>query len=521
MHVNLQNTSFRRGFLFAFVLGFMVRLIPEVLSFPYPIGFDTVDYAARMKNGIVWHHWTSLFSTWMLYTILILTYKVAHVEPFLLLKVVAPILYGLNVCGMYHFAKRALGWETRNALIAGVFFAFQLAALRISWDLYRNALGLATLLFTLSLIHEVETRKGFAWFSLLSIFVVFSHEYASVIMFTTVLGVIINSFLKGEKVRSARIVAAVLPALVIFLTSVYLRMTPVPFHLETNVISVNDSIHPSPGKLFFLVNYLNVFDSVQHYPTYMDLASHIFSLFSVLYLLCLPLVFVGFFRNDLLDGWTSLILVGSFSALVIPFCALDLWNRWMFMLVYPFTLYVVNGIVKVSDSQGGAVNPNWKWLGWMKISKRTMFAILLCGVLLGTTFMMVTYADAGLIYTPTTISYIPSTMLHNTVPLRDVDDTVEVMQWLNRRMNNSSVVLIHHAFLSWADLYLDKAHPIVYYVKDLKTALNVAFDHDFDSVYLVWWNENVGWYDLTVPEYFVSVFCSGRISAFKYIQLEV
>jgi len=49
MRVSLQNISFRKGFFLAFVLGFMVRLIPEVLSFPYPIGFDTVYYAARMN----------------------------------------------------------------------------------------------------------------------------------------------------------------------------------------------------------------------------------------------------------------------------------------------------------------------------------------------------------------------------------------------------------------------------------------------------------------------------------------
>ena len=38
----LAGLSFKQGILLAFVIGFVVRLIPELLSFPYPIGWDTI-----------------------------------------------------------------------------------------------------------------------------------------------------------------------------------------------------------------------------------------------------------------------------------------------------------------------------------------------------------------------------------------------------------------------------------------------------------------------------------------------
>lgn len=44
MHIDLHNIH-RTAFFLLFMLGFVVRLIPEVLSYPYPIGFDTVFYA--------------------------------------------------------------------------------------------------------------------------------------------------------------------------------------------------------------------------------------------------------------------------------------------------------------------------------------------------------------------------------------------------------------------------------------------------------------------------------------------
>lgn len=48
----LAYTDHKRALVLCFVLGFVVRLMPEVLSYPYPIGFDTVYYAARIKSGV-------------------------------------------------------------------------------------------------------------------------------------------------------------------------------------------------------------------------------------------------------------------------------------------------------------------------------------------------------------------------------------------------------------------------------------------------------------------------------------
>jgi len=514
---SLQNISFGKGFFLAFMLGLVVRLIPEVLSYPYPIGFDTVYYAWRIKNGVVWYHWSQVFSTWLLYGLLIPVYNVMRGDPFLLLKLVASLLFGLNACGIYYFATKTLNWTIKKGLLATFFFCFQIAALRISWDLFRNTLGLAILLFTLPWIQNVETRKGFVGLALLSMLVVLSHEYASVIMFAMVLGVIAKDFLKDEGTGMLKVVGAILPASATFLASVYFILFPTPFYVETNVVSARDIVHSSPGGLFFLVDYLNIASPVQYYPTYLDLASHVFSLFSVLYLLWLPLVLVGFFRDRMLDSWTLLLLVGSFGALFAPFCGLDLWSRWMLMLVYPFTFYAVNGVGKVLGSQG-AVYPDWKWLKWMRVSKRTALGILLCMSFLSSLFIAARYRDCGVLYTPSTILYLPSTMLHSTVPLQDVKGVIEAMEWLNGHMNDGSVVLVHHALLAWASLYLDKKNVAIHYVRDVGAALNVALEHGFNSVYLVWWSENIGWYGLTVPKDFLSIFNSGRVSVFEYVQ---
>ena len=55
------STGSKGWFLFCFFLGFFVRLVPEVLSYPYPVGFDTVYYAFRLKEGVIWFHWSKFF----------------------------------------------------------------------------------------------------------------------------------------------------------------------------------------------------------------------------------------------------------------------------------------------------------------------------------------------------------------------------------------------------------------------------------------------------------------------------
>jgi hypothetical protein len=501
----------RKALILSFTTGFIVRLIPEALAYPYPIGFDTVYYAARIQSGVIWYHWTSVFSTWLLYAVLIPIYEVTQVDAFLLLKLTGPLLYALSACGVYWFSHKALNWDTRKSLVAALFFAFQLAAFRISWDLLRNTLGMAILLLALPFVLKMETKKDFALFVLFSTLVVFSHELASVVMFTVVLGIVLNDLLKGNRGRLVKISAAVSPALGIFLTGLYFTIFSLRFNAKTNVISaVQPSVHPA--GLFFLNNY---FAGSGQYTTYFDLASHVFSVFIVLYLLCLPLIFVGSFRNVVLDVWTLFLVCASFSCLVMPFFALSFWNRWMFLLVYPFTLYAVNGITKVFQSTNETVRPSFRWLKWMKISKLTTVGILSCMILL-TSF----YAGAPLQSDYYVITAIPTVNRYfsvaPTVPLRDVEDTVQVMHWLDEHMNDGSCVLVHHAFLSWARLHLNKGHMIVFYLSDVERALTVATERGFNSIYLVWWGESIGWYGITMPNCFSSVFNSGRISAFEY-----
>ncbi len=512
--VTIKLTNIQ-GLLVCLAIGFFVRLIPELLAFSAPIGFDTIYYASVMKNGVILSDWTAFFSsTWLLNTLIVPLYGILKIDPFLLLKLIGPLLYGLNVAGVYWFARKNLDWSTTMGILAGVFFALQLASLRISWDLLRNMLGLATLLFALSYIKDVKSTRGALVFSILSLLAVFSHEYTGVILIFVVIGFAVWRLVKGRSDLSQRLILATLPALGIFSIGMYLRMFPISTVSTTNVISAGDLVNANPSSLFFLTNYLEIKSSVDFYTNYSALALSVGLLFLVLYAPYLYLAFKGFFRNRVLTLWTVLLLIGSFSCLVIPFCALSFWHRWMFMLAFPFTFYSVYGLKKLYKR---VKEENYRQSLSFFFSKKTAIMILL------TFSLALAYLASPLlmVYANTSVPSATGTYLYfsnsPSVPYQDVNSVTQAMNWLNSTLDSSSCVILQHAYLFWGQLYLDKSHSIVTFeTNDVPLAVNKALENDFSTIYFVWWNQPIGWYNVSVPDSFVIMQSFDRISVYVY-----
>lgn len=503
------------GLLTCFLLGLVVRLIPELLAFPYPVGFDTIYYAAAMKSGVVWPHWSSFFaSSWLFPAFSVLLYKVFGGDPFMLLKVLAPLLFGLNVAGVYWFSRKMLCWDARLSLLAGGFFAVQLASLRISWDLLRNTLGMGLLLFTLPFVRRLNSKLEFAGFVLLSLLTVFAHEYAAVTLAFIISGLVFWRLVKKRSIlnEDKRLLIGFAPALAVFLTGIYLRIFPVRYIVETNIINTGDAVNPHPFGLFFLTDYLKVRTSVHHYAGYLDLLLSVAALFCLLYLPYLFLVLQGFFRHEELNVWTALLLVGTFGCLVLPFSALELWHRWMFMLVYPFTFYTVNwlgGSIKKFNGGDGKIKRELDG----KVKGMLLLTIMLGAAYLATPLLM-NSVNVGIFSIPTVNRYFS---FAPTVPYIDVESVVKAMKWLNENMDGNSCALLQQAFLEWGRLYLSDSYTLIHFTYDVDSALNSAFKHGFSNAYFVWWNEPIGWYGLEVPKSFAPVFEDGRIAVFKYM----
>ena len=505
-----NNFSAAKALSFVFLTGFLVRLVPELLAGAAPIGFDTVYYAAVMKSGVVLANWSSFFtSTWLLHALTVPLYSISQVDPFLLLKVVGPALYGLNVAGVYWFGRKMLGWDVKLCLVAAGLFAFQLASLRISWDLLRNTLGMGLLLFALPFIGKLGSKRDFAVFALLSLLTVFAHEYAGVALVAIVLGVVVWRFARKNFGRAEGLtVLAVLPALAVFSAGMFLRFFPVKYVVASTVFNTGEA---SVGRFSIFANYLVTNDGVFHYPGYADLLVDVTLLFAFLYLSYLFLVWKGFFKNGVLNAWTGLLLVGSFGCLVWPFFALDFWSRWMFLLAYPFTFYAVNGLSKLSRSS----NCEKGKIGGF--SRKAVFGPVGVTVLLGSVYLatplLMNTGQVGVFVLPYVSAHFTSAP---AVPYQDVESVAQAVTWLDKNMSDNSCAIVNLVFTYWDQLYLDKSHARIQFWNDADLALDDALDRGYGSVYFVWWNQDIGWYDVSVPNEFVRLRDFGRISVYEF-----
>ncbi|MFW6117225.1 MAG: hypothetical protein ACOC6G_01405 [Thermoproteota archaeon] len=503
-----MKDEYVRGLLLAFGVGFAVRLIPELLSFPHPIGWDTVFYAYRISEGSVFGFWDSAFTTWLPYGVTIGLGGVTGWDPFLVLKIVAPMLYGGCAAGMYFVGWKKLRWSARESLLTSFLFCFQLAALAISWQFYRNMFGVMFLLFALPFIKEDLRWREAAWLSMLSVLVVWSHELAAVSLFFIVFMLFIHGVVEERRVPFL-LLAALIPAVAIFLASNLGVLHPM-VSLGRNIMWLGDSNYAKVGGVYFLTDYLRVSTPYEHYTSYFDLFFHVFSLFLLLYALIMPLIPTGYFKDKVLLYWTGILSVGAFNCIITPFCALMLWNRWMLMLVFPLTFFAAHGVWKTLKSHQTTGSR-------IQISKKVALCLVSLLVVAGILFMALPpHGRHEALPWGNTCPYIPSSMQRSSIPLSDTSDLTEAYQWLNTRMDNQSCLMVHEAFEDWTLLYLKEEYAAAVFHRNLEEATSISLQHHYHPLYLLWWNPEIEWYHLPIPQNWIPIFHSNRITIYRY-----
>ena len=121
----------------------------------------------------------------------------------------------------------------------------------------------------------------------------------------------------------------------------------------------------------------------------------------------------------------------------------------------------------------------------------------------------------GLFNWPGTFKYFPSTMQTSSIPLQDTEGVIEAYKWLNNNMNQTSSLLVHDTLEFWTLLYLNKNHVAYLFDSNIEAAINSAHTDGFQSIYIVWWNQDIDWYNLELSNNWISVYDYGRITVYQ------
>src|SRR3989442_10742373 len=125
----------------AFLVPLSIRSIPEILSGPYPVGWDIIAYyvpnTIDMVSGRM-NVWEIITSPPVMYAITVPAYVLTRTNLVLTFKVLGPILYGFLGWSIFWFCQRRLHWSGSKALYAVLFISAYFVTLRISWDAYQT-----------------------------------------------------------------------------------------------------------------------------------------------------------------------------------------------------------------------------------------------------------------------------------------------------------------------------------------------------------------------------------------------
>src|SRR5437899_7581344 len=173
----------------AFLIPLFIRSIPEILVGPYPVGWDTIAF--YVPNTLDWAAgkagFTEILGTApLMYMISVPVYWVTRINPVWIFKIMGPILYGSMIWALFRFLRIGLKWPDKQALGGALLTSLYFVTLRISWDLYRNMLGLTFILLSLPLLEDWKTPRKAALLSTLILLAVASDQLTGVIVLVLV-----------------------------------------------------------------------------------------------------------------------------------------------------------------------------------------------------------------------------------------------------------------------------------------------------------------------------------------------
>ncbi|MCW3995887.1 MAG: hypothetical protein NWE98_07030 [Candidatus Bathyarchaeota archaeon] len=477
----------------AFIIPVLIRTVPEILMGEYLVGFDPIGY--YVPNTITWLNngvsLSSLLSSAPLIYLLLMGVISTGASVIISLKILAPLLLGFLGLAIYFYAFRGLGWSPKKSLLVALVATLYFVALRISWDMLRSELALIFLFLALILVQSGKWRfRDGLLLSLTMLLVVLSHQLIAVIMFA-ILAVTLAVFaLKKNKAEVYRIIASAVPATAFMLLIVY----------------INYFVYSSP-VLGYSINYSGGFEALSSI-SHTELIVDILGFLAFCYLPLIPLIILGakHFKNKIhINAWIAWVFVPLLIAIITPsglFIGGVLPYRWTILLTFPLSFYAVEGLYAIK----------WKW-GRIAVG-------LAVGALLATlsvSFMVLPNNEAFTYY-GTYTTYVPKSMLQNTLQLSDCKDTTNALLWTKNNMPPGGRLMVHEAFYGWGALALGSERLAPYFFENLTLVTNrLQQDNSTDLLYLIWWVNGSGWYDQpTVPAVYGEIYRSGNIAIYKY-----
>src|SRR5918994_7583282 len=148
----------KRLIILVFLAGSVIRALPEVVAYPYPIGYDVINYYIPVITNLE-EHWSVISGQLPVYTLILYSLHTATgLSPHVLVSSAGVILYGFFSVSLFLTSRKLLRFNEIYCAYLALFVILQLPVLRTSWDLQKDIFALSFLLISVSLIGPSRIR---------------------------------------------------------------------------------------------------------------------------------------------------------------------------------------------------------------------------------------------------------------------------------------------------------------------------------------------------------------------------
>jgi hypothetical protein len=437
--------SEKHAIILVFVICVVLRAIPEVIAYPYPTGYDVVNYYIPVVANFE-AHWSTVDGQFPLYVLLLHSVHLATGLPaHSVVVALAVAMFGIFGTSVYYLGRSLLRLGVSQSMFLAAFVIFQMAVLRTAWDLHRDVFALAAMLFAFSLLG----RKDAGWKGIATILALAALTVAADRMIGTLFCISLVAYAIITRRKDVATISVFAAGLLSILMIASYSLS------DAGASSIELSSETTPA--FYNPQNLLV-------------------LFAVVNGLLVAPAAIGFLymKNSLLKIPLLASLLGSFSWLALSDISLLVADRWVILSGIFLSIFAGYGILHIVKN----LKP-----GFSAIVAGSVFAAF---AIIGIAYATMPHDNPFVLYgaARTNIQdFAPVTMQFNSLDIQDNDKMMSAIAWINQNTEQDAVVVGEKHWRGFMDVYLEDERK--YRFSANPQALAEALERRGQNVYLV------------------------------------
>jgi hypothetical protein len=430
-----------------FAVCIALRAVPELMAYPYPIGYDVVNYYIPTVANFE-DKWDTVSKQFPLYVIFLYLVSIATGLPAHSVVVgVAIVMTGIFGMSLFYVGRTLLKLGISQSVFIAIFAIFQLAVLRTTWDLHRDIFALATMMFALCLLGRKDAG---GWKALALTLALAALTIAADRMIGALFCVSLAAYAIMTRRRDVILTAILAVGLFCTLMVASYDDIPDPNTMTTSMSQNTISEFYTPTNLFILLAVVNG-------------------------LIAAPAA-IGFFimKNSLLKIPLLVCIVGSFSWLAFPENSLLVPDRWIVLTGIFLSVFAGYGILHLVKN----LKP--------KLSSVVAGSILAAFAIIGLAYSVMPHDSPFILYgaaRPHIQNFGPVTMQFNSLDIDDNNNLLSAIVWLNENTEHGAIIVGEKHWRGFMELYLEDGR--TYLSSDDPSTLAAAIEEQGRHAYLI------------------------------------